>query len=452
MVANHPDERDRTYFSAVEVQNIRCFGNQKQKLKLSNELGEPCLFTVLLGDNSTGKTTLLQSIAGVELIGVRTLSQSNGEKRSRGTCRLQVYESVFADPIAPILRGSIRGHIKISFLQTSERKATKTTATSDVVIDSDLVIYSHDLPALPPVCFGYGAGRGLGPVASGIETDDAAASLFMDGVKLLDAEEWLTKLDYSASKESPIQTRLKNRLNRVSDILINLLPDINEIRFTQPTDLSPDPHVEFKTPYGWVPLKALGHGYRSMISWMVDFASRMVDRYPDSANPLAEPAVVLVDEIDLHLHPKWQRQIIPHLMKLFPRTQFIVTAHSPLIVQAALDPSIRANVAVLRREGDHVVIDNNPESIRAWTVDQILTSPIYNLPTARPASLDEKLRRRKEMLAKPSLDDSDREELQTLEAEIGMLPTGESANDAERLLKLTEETSELLKRYKGTGS
>ena len=121
-----------------------------------------------------------------------------------------------------------------------------------------------------------------------------------------------------------------------------------------------------------------------MIAWMVDFASRMVDRYPDSPDPLAEPAVVLVDEIDLHLHPKWQRELIGFLTERFPNTQFIATAHSPLIVQAAGE----ANIALLRREGDHVVIENDPETLHGWSIDQILTSELYGLKTARPPELE----------------------------------------------------------------
>ncbi len=69
--------------------------------------------------------------------------------------------------------------------------------------------------------------------------------------------------------------------------------------------------------------------------------------------------MVLVDEIDLHLHPRWQRDLIGFLTARFPNAQFIATDHSPLIVQAAAD----ANIALLRREGDHVVNDNNPETI-----------------------------------------------------------------------------------------
>jgi transcriptional regulator with XRE-family HTH domain len=125
-------------------------------------------------------------------------------------------------------------------------------------------------------------------------------------------------------------------------------------------------------------------GYKTLIAWMVDLASRMFDRYPDSPNPLAEPAVVLIDEIDLHLHPKWQRTLMSYLSERFPNTQFIATAHSPLVVQAASD----ANVVLLRREGDHVVIDNNMKDIHGWRVDQILTSDLFGLESARPPQLD----------------------------------------------------------------
>ena len=130
----------------------------------------------------------------------------------------------------------------------------------------------------------------------------------------------------------------------------------------------------------------------------------MFERYPDSADPLAEPAVVLVDEIDLHMHPRWQRQIIDDPGSRFPRTQFIVTAHSPLIVQAAGD----ANIVLLRREGDHVVIDNDPEVLRNLRVDQILTSELFGLESARPPQIEEPLKERREILAKPKLTARDR--------------------------------------------
>ena len=107
-------------------------------------------------------------------------------------------------------------------------------------------------------------------------------------------------------------------------------------------------------------------------------------------------------------------------------TQFIVTAHSPLIVQAAQD----ANLVLLRREGDHVVIDNDPVRMRNWRVDQILTSDLFGLKSARPPQVEGLLKERRELLSKGRLTARDRRRLATLETEIGDLPAGETVEDS----------------------
>jgi predicted ATP-binding protein involved in virulence len=251
----------------------------------------------------------------------------------------------------------------------------------------------------------------------------------------------MLRLDYSATKASADQLRQRDRLEQVKQLLLSILPEVNAIRLGAGSGANPTPRVDFQTPYGWVPLRQLGFGYQTLIAWMVDFASRMVERYPDSPDPLAEPAVVLVDEIDLHLHPTWQRKLIGYLSERFPNTQFIATAHSPLVVQAA----VGANLAVLRREGDHVVIDNDVEAIRGWRIDQVLTSDLFGLPSARPPELDEPLARRQELLAKPRLTEKDRRELAELEKRIGELPAGETAEQA-RTLHLIQESLDVLKQ------
>jgi predicted ATP-binding protein involved in virulence len=120
-------------------------------------------------------------------------------------------------------------------------------------------------------------------------------------------------------------------------------------------------------------LEDLGYGYQATLAWVADLAKRMFDQYPDLENPLHGPAVVLVDEIDLHLHPEWQRKIIKYLSDLFPNTQFIVTAHSPLIIQSAEN----VNIIMLEKddnpEGKGINIRQRFGSFQGWTVDEILT-------------------------------------------------------------------------------
>ena len=206
------------------------------------------------------------------------------------------------------------------------------------------------------------------------------------------------------------------------------------------------PALNSEPPYGWVPLKQLGYGYRTMVAWVVDFTSRMVDRYPDSSDPLGEPAVVLVDEIDLHLHPKWQRELIGFLTQRFPNTQFIVTAHSPLIVQAPPD----ANLVLLRREGDHVVIENQPETIRGWRIDQILTSDLFGLETIKiTRTRKNSCCGERNCLPSPGRPASSRMELDEISDKLGLVPTGESFEQA-KTMALIEKSLEILRKSQST--
>lgn len=82
-----------------------------------------------------------------------------------------------------------------------------------------------------------------------------------------------------------------------------------------------------------IPVRYLSDGERGALSIVLDIAQRLAQANPELSDPVAEAeAVVLIDEIDLHLHPKWQRQIVRNLVTTFPRCQFIATTHSPQII------------------------------------------------------------------------------------------------------------------------
>jgi predicted ATP-binding protein involved in virulence len=92
-------------------------------------------------------------------------------------------------------------------------------------------------------------------------------------------------------------------------------------------------------------LNQLSDGYRTSLALVADLACRMTEANPPSSehpNPLAAPAVVLIDEIELHLHPGWQQKILKQLQTVFSQTQWIVTTHSPQVLTAVPPESIRA--------------------------------------------------------------------------------------------------------------
>ena len=87
-----------------------------------------------------------------------------------------------------------------------------------------------------------------------------------------------------------------------------------------------------------IPVRKLSDGERGILSLVLDLTRRLAQANPKIAAPTSESeAVVLIDEIDLHLHPKWQRQIVHNLTKTFPRCQFVATTHSPQVV-ASVEP------------------------------------------------------------------------------------------------------------------
>ena len=428
--------RQATYFLSLSVKNLRCFGAEEQTLDLTNENGGPAHWTVILGNNATGKTTLLTCLSLFEREarkGSEILSSFVSLKR-----RSQRLELV-ADFMACTglgARSSLSGKTDRQRIWTELRGENEQIATYSS-------LGPHKLQS--PTCECYGVSRRMGSTTLGGNLNESRwTNTFYEEAELINAEEWLLQLDYAALKRGKAAAGSRNQFAFVRDLLINLLPDVQDIRVGSPAR-SVRPTVEFKTTDGWVPLDWLGHGYKTLLSWMVDLAARMVQRYPRSKDPLSEPAIVLVDEIDLHMHPRWQRQIMGFLSERFPNTQFIVTAHSPLFVQAAKD----ANLVVLERDEKkgHVVIRNDVQAIAGWRVDQILTSDLFGMDSARPPETQELLEQRRELLTKSKLTKTDERKLEKLEERIGTLPVGESPE----AIKIQETLGETLKYLKKRG-
>jgi predicted ATP-binding protein involved in virulence len=101
-----------------------------------------------------------------------------------------------------------------------------------------------------------------------------------------------------------------------------------------------------------IELDWLSDGERGLLALAGDLARRLAITYPDSAEPLHEAGLVLIDEIELHLHPEWQRIIIQRLTQTFPGCQFIVTTHSPQVLSNVQPECIH----ILAIEDDNVVV------------------------------------------------------------------------------------------------
>ncbi len=345
------------YFGALTITDVKCFKGE-HFIDLSDSNGKPAMWTVILGNNNTGKTTLLKCSAHLEPIKIKLTDEDEKVFVPKGGMgnTFENRECVSSDILYKV---NEEKYLKMSEWSYQEGAASLLDDTDDNYFVKNLIIY------------GYGTNRKMGNSAfvtfgKKLGNQDNTASLFDDNTTLINAEEWLLQTFFAEKLEKPDAART---LKRIKEVLISgILPDVQDFRF----DTTPDfkGFVEVKTDYGWVKLRELGYGYQVTLAWVVDLAQKMFIRYKDSKNPLHEPAIVLVDEIDLHLHPEWQRKIISFLKAQFPHTQFIVTTHSPLIVQSAEN----INLVLLKKEENHVVIEQPKlKTYRGWTVEEILS-------------------------------------------------------------------------------
>ncbi|MEQ1588063.1 MAG: AAA family ATPase, partial [Cyclobacteriaceae bacterium] len=407
------------FFMEMSVENIRCFG-KKQTIRLHNN-GRPYNWTIILGDNGMGKTSLLKSFVSLapspktiydnsqklrlypgymDWRELWSMARHNGEK-----------PSIIS---AHIVAGKKISQLdKNSDLELSIRHGHKSF--NDFSYSEDSFEQLQDF-----LCFAYGASRKMGrSTLAGEKYSSASVSLFDDEAPLINVEEFFLQADYEA-KTSRSSSSVEQR-EKIKKLLIDILPDVSNLRIAKDKRSSAR-SVQLLTKFGWVRVSEMSLGYKSLIAWVVDFASRMYHYHRTKPNPFDQPAVVLIDEIDLHLHPKWQRKIINYLTKKFRNTQFIASAHSPLIVQAALE----ANLVLLTRKGGQVIIDNDTQVIKNWRIDQILTSDLFGLSSARSESTEKVMNARRKILMKDSGSKSDKKKLANLESQLDYIPVAET--------------------------
>lgn len=424
------------YLKKIDIENVRCFGS-KQHIDFTGDDGKISQWTVILGDNGTGKTSILKSIVSLlpspqSFLGKRShldteydLSINNGWRNAWSLKRNDEKESKISLTISeteiPFDNQEHYPEMDLSF--TMNHKRINTDNYGQGLSKFDTRLFS------PVYCFAYGANRKMAEKSlSDDNFRNTSETLFREDALLPNSSEYFLRLDYETAKSRKGSEELK----RVKELLLKVLPNgVKDIKVEKVERLRRE--VQVKTDFGWVNLNELSLGYKTTIAWLMDFATKMIYYHENSNTPFDEPAILIIDEIDLHMHPAWQREIIENLTKIFTKTQFIVTAHSPLIAQAALS----SNLVLLKRVGDHIKVENTPDVIRSWRIDQVLTSDLFGLKGSRPKEIEKKIQERRTLLKKENLNENQINELQKLNAEIDTMPIGETKAeiDAMEILK-----------------
>jgi len=434
-VAQNPKIPDAMHFRSLALENVRAFAGQ-QCLNLVDETGSVSRWNLILGENGVGKTTLMQALAVMRPVPAFAEGQASNTTDTE-------------EP--PLARAELSAHENHEILRFVRRGQTSTTSMSAVletpdrtVIDvgvtievggkegpndfKDVKFHAADyaLKANGPLVIAYGAGRHIGHKnLSTLGERGDIGSLFLDAADMYDAEEIFEELFLAAETDSRDGPD-RRRLDKLKSAVASLLPGAtaNDIEYKVPriSDRLPgQAGVRIRTPSGMMPLEDLSLGYQSVFAWTVDLAWRLFNAYPDSDNALSESAIVLIDEVDLHLHPQWQRELRRHLLIHFPKVQFIATTHSPITAQEALSEG--GSISVARWEDGEARILDNPLPRREWRYDQLVTSELFDLGSARSVDAQQRLEERRDLLRIRNRSEHEQRRLRELDEFVASLPT-----------------------------
>jgi predicted ATPase len=350
------------FLRRITIDNVRSIKHLELPVEVPD--GKSRKWTFLLGENGTGKSTLLRVMALV-LAGDQALLELLG------------------DPNDWVRFGAKRARIHVD-VETADGKARE----AELVIDrGDTIrqVYDRNRKHLDQLdaafrhtprsyfTVGYGVSRRPVDEDTTIAKSTSAfrdprarsvATLFSPHATLASLELWAMDLDY----------RRKTGFRLARDALDTLLPGITLERIDRERR-----ELVFRTPDGSVPYRLLSEGYQNVAAWTGDLLYQVTNVFEDYSDPFGIRGLVLIDEIDLHLHPTWQRELMRFIGSRFPNLQVVATTHSPLTVHQAGE----GELFFLRRETPKA-----PSTLHAYVgaprdlmLHQLLTSQAFGLTT-----------------------------------------------------------------------
>jgi hypothetical protein len=401
---------------------------------------------LLLGNNATGKSTLLRclALASIGSDAANEVVEGSAPSYLRRGAERGAIEVLF--DLIPTADSTIadcrRFSVGLSIEPNSGRFAPLPNSEMTITSDERRINCIEQLNVLRKeinLSFGftsaYGSTRNFSDSRYAIEPENTKSenewviSLFRPQAWLT-SPEVLIKLirgDTRNIRDAPeiLDTKV---IESIKAGLDGLLPNVELAPMNCPSDV--------RILGTELPLQDLSDGYRSMLAFaghMVRSALRLTGW---TTSPFAVQGIALVDEIESHLHPAWQKHILKDLCQLFPNIQWIWSTHSALVAG-----SITQNAIILLEQADgEVAAHQIGQSFQGWRADQILTSFLFGLDTSQDEETANRLRKYRTLALRPNLSPDEEIEMRELGETLSILiPGREERQEAREATRLFED-------------
>lgn len=347
--------------NVITLKNYRCF--EELTLSLNDSL------TLIVGKNGVGKSTILDGIAiavSTFLSGIEGGISRNIQKED---ARYHFYEMEgIVDPqhqFPVVIKGigECNGKTGIKWVRTLNSAGGKTTVKDaheliDIAEAMQKKVMEGDLEVILPILSYYGTGRlyaqkkekrdlkNLQKFNRQVGYVDCMAAESNEKMML----NWFEKMTMK-SLQVQQKTGMLKKIPQLQAVESAICQSFKRISGAEEVSLSfdLDTHriiLEYTEKDGAkcrFALNEMSDGYKNTLSMIGDIAYRMAVLNPQLGENLlvVTPGIVLIDEIDLHLHPEWQQTILSDLQSIFPKVQFVVTSHAPAIINSVKRENIR---------------------------------------------------------------------------------------------------------------
>ena len=341
--------------SGFKISNYRSI-NHLELLSIPNK----SQWIFLTGENGVGKSNILKALA--RTIGFRKLNTNETHSISKFDCKIYTDSDT---------------SLKLHFHRMANNKIGR----------------------VKPLLLGfaaYGPFR-LNPIYGGLNSNQLkearskngnSNTLFSHKAYLLDLE-----TQYREWYNSPNRDEFASRTYAIKEFLEGLLLNVGEVKFGY--EINEIPTTLFREKdgdnnlYEPVGIEHLSSGYMSILAMMSDLLVRLFRQQPHINDPGELHGVVFIDEIDIHLHPKFQKHLVEQLSATFPKVQFVVSTHSPIPLLGAPKNSVICVVKRSKDKGTFIERVDDKIYLEELLPNTILTSPIFGMEDITNDNRDE---------------------------------------------------------------